>query len=138
MLRRWRRQGRPSLDPTLAAGYNTKAGALLWLKRSEAALATIEQSLRLDPNSSSAHLASGTTLLSLKRYEEALAAYDQAERLSPNNVNVYSSQLITLLYLGRYRQALRAWWRYVQARRALRRARKATNPKRPGEGEKQR
>ena len=79
------------------------------LKRSDEALASVDQALTLQPNYVEGHNNRGGILKDLKRPDEALASYDRALELVPNYAEAHSNRGALLQFLRRLEEAEAAY-----------------------------
>ena len=91
------------LHPDNAAAIYIHKGEILEQRyRSEEALATYKQAVRLAPHNADAHIHIGQTLFACQHYEEALAAYNEALRLDSKSLTAYKGKADALTELKRY------------------------------------
>lgn len=113
-----------ALDPTSANAYTGKGFVLNKLQRYEEALASFEQALAFDPAFTMAYTNKGVTLRVLQRYEEALTALEQAIALDPTNYRAHRDKVAVLIALGRHAEAGKAYARFNELVKELRRRRR--------------
>jgi tetratricopeptide (TPR) repeat protein len=102
--------------PSAAMFHVNRAGALLALRRLDAALAACQAALRLQRNLAEACQVMGHVLSDLGRPEEALAAYRDALRHKPDLPDLYDNMGLALRQSGRLEEA------EVALRQAVKRA----------------
>jgi hypothetical protein len=76
--------------PRLLANLHlVRAGSMALRGRLSAALAEVDEALRIDPTAASSHISRAMILTDLRRLTEAAASYDDAVRLAPERPDVY-------------------------------------------------
>jgi tetratricopeptide (TPR) repeat protein len=88
------RDMRPVLDridrfiadhPDTAGAYTLRGQVLAYAGRTEAALESLQQSLKLQPRQADVQVLAGTAAMGLQRYEEARKHYETALSIEPDN-----------------------------------------------------
>jgi tetratricopeptide (TPR) repeat protein len=94
------------LEPTNAAVWNNKGGALWNLGRYEEALSCYDKAIELGTQDGTAWNNKGSSLDRLGRFEEALICHDKAVELWPGFAVAWNNSGISLVGLRRYEGAL--------------------------------
>ena len=106
-----------AIDPTNAAAYNNRGGALRELRRWDEALASYDRAAALQANYAEPHYNRGNVLKDTRQWEPALASYDRCIALKADHADAHANRGIVLLELKRYEQALASFDGAIAARR---------------------
>jgi predicted O-linked N-acetylglucosamine transferase (SPINDLY family) len=93
------------LKPDYAEALSNRGTTLVYLKRTEEALASYEHALQLKPDYAEALNNRGNALVTLKRIEEALASFERALQLKPRYAHALANLGSALGNLGRHEAA---------------------------------
>jgi predicted O-linked N-acetylglucosamine transferase (SPINDLY family) len=98
-----------AIRPDFPAACNSRAAALIALKRFDEALADCERALALRPDMAEALANRGLALVELERFEEALASCDKAIALRPSFPEALCNRGLALAKLERPDDALASY-----------------------------
>jgi predicted O-linked N-acetylglucosamine transferase (SPINDLY family) len=102
-----------AIRPDFPAAYNSRAAALIALKRFDEALADCDRALALRRDLAEALANRGLALVELERFEEALASCDEAIARRPSFPEALSNRGLALAKLERLDDALASYDRAI-------------------------
>ncbi|HEV8689517.1 MAG TPA: tetratricopeptide repeat protein, partial [Ideonella sp.] len=98
------------LNPSDDLAFDMRGDALLWLGRTEEALAAVETAHRFNPvgRSAGGRFSRSLVYYTLRRYREALAVADEALVRYPDTAFLHAMRAVSLAQLGDLEEAQRA------------------------------